>query len=122
MEVAREGRLASRRLAALPGSRVRSASRRLRTTGPAPFSVRSPVTTVSCRNRSKPEVKARAVQSPDESKGAKKGSKKSAAKAFNLLPVYEKTFADHLNPILAYRCITKEDSREAPSFLFESVE
>jgi len=85
------------------------------------------VTTVSCRNRSKPEVKARAVQSPDESKGAKKGgkkkgSKKSAAKAFNLLPVYEKTFADHLNPILAYRCITKEDSREAPSFLFESVE
>ena len=77
--------------------------------------------------RRKPEVKARAVQSPDESKGAKKGgkkngSKKSAAKAFNLLPVYEKTFADHLNPILAYRCITKEDSREAPSFLFESVE
>ena len=68
------------------------------------------------------EVKARAVQSPDESKSAKKGSKKSAAKAFNLLPFYEKTFADHLNPILAYRCITKEDSREAPSFLFESVE
>ena len=120
MEVAREGRLASRRLATLPGSRVRSASRRLRTTGPAPFSVRSPVTTMTTRR--KPEVKARAVQSPDESKGAKKGSKKSAAKAFNLLPVYEKTFADHLNPILAYRCITKEDSREAPSFLFESVE
>jgi anthranilate synthase component 1 len=41
---------------------------------------------------------------------------------FNLVPVYEKIFADHLNPILAYRCITKEDSREAPSFLFESVE
>ena len=33
---------------------------------------------------------------------------------FNLVPVFEKIFADHLNPILAYRCITKEDSREAP--------
>ena len=62
----------------------------------------------------------KAVKS-EGSKSASSGGKKGK-KTFNLLPVYEKTFADHLNPILAYRCITKEDSREAPSFLFESVE
>ncbi|QDZ19567.1 alpha subunit of anthranilate synthase [Chloropicon primus] len=65
-------------------------------------------------------VVPKAVKS-EGSKSASSGGKKGT-KAFNLLPVYEKTFADHLNPILAYRCITKEDSREAPSFLFESVE
>ncbi|RLN20014.1 anthranilate synthase alpha subunit 1, chloroplastic [Panicum miliaceum] len=31
-------------------------------------------------------------------------------------------FSDHLTPVLAYRCLVKEDDREAPSFLFESVE
>ena len=63
----------------------------------------------------------RAIQS-DEFKPESWADGETGGKAFNLLPVYEKTFADHLNPILAYRCITKEDSREAPSFLFESVE
>ena len=29
--------------------------------------------------------------------------------------------ADQLTPVLAYRCLIKEDDREAPSFLFESV-
>lgn len=29
--------------------------------------------------------------------------------------------ADHLTPVLAYRCFVCEDDREAPSFLFESV-
>ena len=29
--------------------------------------------------------------------------------------------ADQLTPVLAYRCLVKEDDREAPSFLFESV-
>lgn len=62
----------------------------------------------------------RAVQRDESAQETETGAKSD--KAFNLLPVYEKTFADHLNPILAYRCITKEDSREAPSFLFESVE
>ena len=29
--------------------------------------------------------------------------------------------ADQLTPVLAYRCLVREDDREAPSFLFESV-
>lgn len=39
----------------------------------------------------------------------------------NLVPLYERVMADHLTPVLAYRCLVKEDDREAPSFLFESV-
>jgi len=45
-----------------------------------------------------------------------------AAQRGNLVPVYRRIFADHLTPVLAYRCLVKEDDREAPSFLFESVE
>ncbi|XP_073124746.1 anthranilate synthase alpha subunit 1, chloroplastic-like [Henckelia pumila] len=40
----------------------------------------------------------------------------------NLIPLYECIFSEHLTPVLAYRCLVKEDEREAPSFLFESVE
>lgn len=40
----------------------------------------------------------------------------------NLIPLYKCIFSDHLTPVLAYRCLVKEDDREAPSFLFESVE
>ena len=40
----------------------------------------------------------------------------------NLVPLYRCIFSDHLTPVLAYRCLVKEDDREAPSFLFESVE
>lgn len=47
---------------------------------------------------------------------------KEAAKNGNLIPVYRTIFSDHLTPVLAYRCLVKEDDREAPSFLFESVE
>lgn len=39
----------------------------------------------------------------------------------NLVPLYERVMADQLTPVLAYRCLVKEDDREAPSFLFESV-
>lgn len=39
----------------------------------------------------------------------------------NLVPLYERMMADQLTPVLAYRCLVKEDDREAPSFLFESV-
>eukprot|EP00963_Diacronema_lutheri_P002307 scaffold153_cov347-Pavlova_lutheri.AAC.56 len=39
----------------------------------------------------------------------------------NMVPVYERIFADHLTPVLAYRCLVSEDDREAPSFLLESV-
>ncbi|XP_060175032.1 anthranilate synthase alpha subunit 2, chloroplastic-like isoform X2 [Lycium barbarum] len=47
---------------------------------------------------------------------------KEAAKNGNLIPLYRSIFSDHLTPVLAYRCLVKEDDREAPSFLFESVE
>ncbi|KAB2031696.1 hypothetical protein ES319_D05G322400v1 [Gossypium barbadense] len=45
-----------------------------------------------------------------------------AAKKANLVPLYRCIFSDQLTPVLAYRCLVKEDDREAPSFLFESVE
>lgn len=45
----------------------------------------------------------------------------SAAPQGNLVPLYERVMADQLTPVLAYRCLVKEDDREAPSFLFESV-
>ncbi|XP_010272678.1 PREDICTED: anthranilate synthase alpha subunit 1, chloroplastic-like [Nelumbo nucifera] len=44
-----------------------------------------------------------------------------ASKNGNLIPLYRCIFSDHLTPVLAYRCLVKEDDREAPSFLFESV-
>ena len=64
-------------------------------------------------------TRTRALQ---EDKSSETAQSSNGAQEFNLLPVYEKIFSDHLNPILAYRCITKDDTREAPSFLFESVE
>ncbi|KAL0544369.1 hypothetical protein IC582_019483 [Cucumis melo] len=45
-----------------------------------------------------------------------------ASKKGNLIPLHRCIFSDHLSPVLAYRCLVKEDDREAPSFLFESVE
>ncbi|XVF83942.1 hypothetical protein PTKIN_Ptkin16aG0535000 [Pterospermum kingtungense] len=45
-----------------------------------------------------------------------------AAGKGNLVPLYRCIFSDQLTPVLAYRCLVKEDDREAPSFLFESVE
>lgn len=45
-----------------------------------------------------------------------------ASKEGNLIPLYRCIFSDHLTPVLAYRCLVKEDDRDAPSFLFESVE
>ncbi|GLT31454.1 hypothetical protein SLA2020_061890 [Shorea laevis] len=45
-----------------------------------------------------------------------------ASKGGNLIPLYRCIFSDQLTPLLAYRCLVKEDDREAPSFLFESVE
>ncbi|GAV92263.1 LOW QUALITY PROTEIN: Chorismate_bind domain-containing protein/Anth_synt_I_N domain-containing protein [Cephalotus follicularis] len=47
---------------------------------------------------------------------------KEASKHGNLVPLYRCIFSDHLTPVLAYRCLVKEDDRDAPSFLFESVE
>ncbi|XP_062156016.1 anthranilate synthase alpha subunit 1, chloroplastic [Alnus glutinosa] len=45
-----------------------------------------------------------------------------ASKKSNLVPLYRTIFSDQLTPVLAYRCLVKEDDRDAPSFLFESVE
>ncbi|OAY61091.1 anthranilate synthase alpha subunit 2, chloroplastic isoform X2 [Manihot esculenta] len=45
-----------------------------------------------------------------------------ASKKGNLIPLYHCILCDHLTPVLAYRCLVKEDDRDAPSFLFESVE
>ncbi|EEF35519.1 anthranilate synthase alpha subunit 1, chloroplastic [Ricinus communis] len=45
-----------------------------------------------------------------------------AAKQGNLVPLHSCIFSDQLTPVTAYRCLVKEDDREAPSFLFESVE
>ncbi|XP_068668285.1 anthranilate synthase alpha subunit 1, chloroplastic-like [Aristolochia californica] len=45
-----------------------------------------------------------------------------ASKKGNLVPLCQCIFSDHLTPILAYRCLVKEDDREVPSFLYESVE
>ncbi|KAJ1694967.1 hypothetical protein LUZ63_011665 [Rhynchospora breviuscula] len=45
-----------------------------------------------------------------------------ASKKGNLVPLQRAIFADHLTPVLAYRCLVQEDDREAPSFLLESVE
>lgn len=47
---------------------------------------------------------------------------KEASKNGNVIPLYKCIFSDHLTPVLAYRCLVKEDDRDAPSFLFESVE
>ncbi|KAI3906573.1 hypothetical protein MKW98_009481 [Papaver atlanticum] len=47
---------------------------------------------------------------------------KEASRNGNLIPLFKCIFSDHLTPVLAYRCLVKEDDRDAPSFLFESVE
>nr|CAB3492625.1 unnamed protein product [Digitaria exilis] len=57
-----------------------------------------------------------------EVRGEEAGFKLAAADGTNLLPLKRCIFSDHLTPVLAYRCLVKEDDREAPSFLFESVE
>nr|AAU84989.1 anthranilate synthase alpha 2 [Camptotheca acuminata] len=45
-----------------------------------------------------------------------------ASKKGNLIPLHACIFSDQLTPVLAYRCLVKEDDREAPSFLYESIE
>jgi anthranilate synthase component I len=45
----------------------------------------------------------------------------AAATGATLVPLFRRILSDHLTPVLAYRCLVKEDDREAPSFLLESV-
>ncbi|KAI8536261.1 hypothetical protein RHMOL_Rhmol10G0243000 [Rhododendron molle] len=47
---------------------------------------------------------------------------REAAEHGDLVPLYQTILSDHLTPVLAYRCLVKEDERDAPSFLFESVD
>ncbi|XP_015162644.1 anthranilate synthase alpha subunit 1, chloroplastic-like [Solanum tuberosum] len=41
------------------------------------------------------------------------------SKSGNLIPLHRTIFSDHLTPVLANRCLVKEEDREAPSFLYE---
>ncbi|KAF5736585.1 putative anthranilate synthase component I [Tripterygium wilfordii] len=45
-----------------------------------------------------------------------------AAEKGNVIPLHSCIFSDQLTPVTAYRCLVDEDDRDAPSFLFESVE
>ncbi|KAK4737054.1 hypothetical protein R3W88_000751 [Solanum pinnatisectum] len=44
------------------------------------------------------------------------------SKSGNLIPLHRTIFSDHLTPVLAHRCLVKEEHCEAPSFLYESTE
>jgi len=46
----------------------------------------------------------------------------SFAATANVIPVVRRIMADHLSPVTAYRRLVAADNRNAPSFLFESVE
>ncbi|MQL94864.1 hypothetical protein Taro_027515 [Colocasia esculenta] len=70
-----------------------------------------------CRSALSPSATAASLAVKEE---AAKFAK--AAKAGNLVALSRCIFCDHLTPVLAYRCLVKEDDRDAPSFLFESVE
>lgn len=37
------------------------------------------------------------------------------------MPLYQRIFSDQLTPVLAYRCLVKENDVNAPSYLLESV-
>lgn len=45
-----------------------------------------------------------------------------ASRSGNIVPLYKSIFSDQLTPVLAYRCLVKEEDRDTPSFLYESVE
>lgn len=45
----------------------------------------------------------------------------AAAELGNVVSLHQRIFSDHLTPVLAYRCLVRQDDRNAPSFLFEAV-
>ncbi|PWA90158.1 anthranilate synthase [Artemisia annua] len=85
---------------------------------------RRPLTTGRTNNtKTKVSVSVRCVlQSSPSPLVAEESEFVKASRKGNLVPLHKCIFADHLTPVLAYRCLVKEDDREAPSFLFESVE
>ncbi|KAJ0266331.1 Anthranilate synthase alpha subunit 1 [Hirschfeldia incana] len=103
----------SRRLAPSAASRALSPSSSVTVTG---HSRRSSVYAPSLRS-------IQCVSAPPEASIVSDTKKMAdASKSTNLIPIYSCIFSDQLTPVLAYRCLVKEDDREAPSFLFESVE
>ncbi|TQD73840.1 hypothetical protein C1H46_040617 [Malus baccata] len=85
---------------------------------------RVPVIGISSRNSSSlacvPRTKCCALSNQSLVTDASKFVE--ASKNGNLVPLYKCIFSDQLTPVLAYRCLVNKDDREAPSFLFESVE
>ncbi|KVI04885.1 ADC synthase [Cynara cardunculus var. scolymus] len=85
-------------------------------------------TAISGRSRTSPTSLSFRIRSPlrcvlqSPSLVADKAEFLEASKKGNLVPLHRCLFADHLTPVLAYRCLVNEDDREVPSFLFESVE
>ena len=67
------------------------------------------------------ELEAALSEAPSTSGDEALDSFRAAAQAANLVPLFQRILSDHLTPVLAYRCLVKEDERTAPSFLFESV-
>ncbi len=45
----------------------------------------------------------------------------AAAQGANLVPLHQRIFSDQLTPVLAYRCLVKDNDVDAPSYLLESV-
>lgn len=45
----------------------------------------------------------------------------AAAGGANVVPLFKRLLSDQLTPVLAYRCLVKENDVDAPSFLLESV-
>nr|AAA74900.1 anthranilate synthase alpha subunit [Ruta graveolens] len=78
--------------------------------------------TLKCAASASTSASTSASPSPSPSLVDQSANFHEASKKGNLIPLYRCIFSDHLTPVLAYRCLVKEDDRDAPSFLFESVE
>ena len=116
------------------GTRATQAAPRLGVRRAGGFAAGAPLivsTAVASRSRAavtpaptiaEPNDSARAASlRPKKHAGQADEFMKLAAKGHNLIPLYRRLFNDQLTPILAYRCLVKEDERDAPSFLLESV-
>lgn len=66
------------------------------------------------------EVEAALDGTPTKSHAAA-AFREAADSGANIVPIFQRILSDHLTPVLAYRCLVKEDQRSASSFLFESV-
>lgn len=72
------------------------------------------------RSPSLPSFRCSAVSFAEKGEAAKFAE--AAGSGCNLVPLYRCVLSDHLTPVLAYRCLVKEDEFDSPSFLFEWVE